>query len=1325
MAKYSKKYTIKKGDCLSLLAEKFNTTVEELQTLNSEQIKDIDLIYAGNEIDTPIKSDIKIDLIKSPEKNASNNDLCSGGEYVDILYVPADPTNGEKRYYAITEEAQKAIKKEQEILSGALDVNDKLKTIKNLNDLGVFSSFYTSPHGMFLDQKDRERYDFLVITLKTLQTGAYKGKDGFLKNLAEQELSNDQYEYLYDEKLKNYEIQIERTKPKYWSVGGDQRAIDYIEKIAINEENEKKAIKKIKLDIEKDLERKINSLEKKAKNKATITKSDDGSSYVYDEIREYYTSKTEKELEENISFVQKKLNIYNDSILALSSHETADTYIREFHDVLEANYPQDWRRRKYIKALKYINRYGYVIKEQCLSYSELEGSNEDERGPKQFKKNFSDWREHASSGKGLPIEIDKAEVLIDKLYKDINLDFSSIGKRDINGKIKITDEKAIKKMLKETGADKWAYFPCLALISIIDATLIKWNSDINKLLGVNSNFSDSSKSNYEGKNYSYKAFPLPKIFSGILWIKKLAKARIDSIKKIAESRANLSQNLSYIDEGTVEFVKSFKVIWEDEKYNAKKKQKKVIRTDDDCIRVIECVLISEGNLGWVRGPAWYLPKEKCERLDAKGHLLDITKKVAMVNAQKVGITITGKQTCKSLEEAMTAISGGFKKSTIDGIKSKILGGKLLLDLTSISKKADLEDATFWSDSYHWEDGLGPNNTQPQYVVDAAVQLMRFTASAQANINSPLSEYSGLKANTDAKFTGQYNMSFELFKGQLRYEAWYPLSENSDNKVKKTGQQVYFYYDNNSEKLQDYLLGGFFFHLTATVYASAAASICVSSNVQFGLSAQEDGKIGVRGSEYSLVEDYDKTYLPANSDSDSDNVSEENSNSTYLRETYSTSEATNRALARTSKYAADANVKMDMFAGVEAGGIIDGEIYWLPPKEKYDGYEFQDDIMRLGKLSLQASVSYGVGLAREFRITIHNGAIYWIVAARLVTGPGASGKIAIEVDYLNIDKLFKHILNIYYQNGFDHIVGMGGNNDDYQKIYDENNLPADYIIMSRMITCGLFLGLNVGEVLLLPAKMWESYSYENLKDDYGHLLAKNIIAKENQKSTQVWVNQLPPEVLAKLLGCLSDIDDLRSLTVENAEMLEEKLSAIVKVLDWIKNKSGSEVENTYNQYEITMSLIGGRGALSNITYIRWYNIFKGWSDISRVIFFIKSQKKLIKSLNKYNSDTLHNKNHHLDNIMKILDSNDMDMMILKFNNYCNFLSKNIDVYSKDEHVSIFDFFMKDFNIDCLINYNNIIVIKKESPLDGDIDKENRKHLVEKIKNENWKKISWSI
>jgi LysM repeat protein len=42
-------YTVKKGDTLSRIAMKFNTTVDELMKLNP-QIKDPNLIYAGQRI---------------------------------------------------------------------------------------------------------------------------------------------------------------------------------------------------------------------------------------------------------------------------------------------------------------------------------------------------------------------------------------------------------------------------------------------------------------------------------------------------------------------------------------------------------------------------------------------------------------------------------------------------------------------------------------------------------------------------------------------------------------------------------------------------------------------------------------------------------------------------------------------------------------------------------------------------------------------------------------------------------------------------------------------------------------------------------------------------------------------------------------------------------------------------------------------------------------------------------------------------------------------------------------------------------------------------
>ena len=45
------KYVIKKGDCLSVLAQKYGTTVKILQELNG--IKNPDLIYAGETLLIP------------------------------------------------------------------------------------------------------------------------------------------------------------------------------------------------------------------------------------------------------------------------------------------------------------------------------------------------------------------------------------------------------------------------------------------------------------------------------------------------------------------------------------------------------------------------------------------------------------------------------------------------------------------------------------------------------------------------------------------------------------------------------------------------------------------------------------------------------------------------------------------------------------------------------------------------------------------------------------------------------------------------------------------------------------------------------------------------------------------------------------------------------------------------------------------------------------------------------------------------------------------------------------------------------------------------
>ena len=90
-------------------------------------------------------------------------------------------------------------------------------------------------------------------------------------------------------------------------------------------------------------------------------------------------------------------------------------------------------------------------------------------------------------------------------------------------------------------------------------------------------------------------------------------------------------------------------------------------------------------------------------------------------------------------------------------------------------------------------------------------------------------------------------------------------------------------------------------------------------------------------------------------------------------------------------------------------------------------------------------------------------------------------IAIELDYLSIDRLFKHILNVYYQNGFESLSSVG----EYNSTLVNKNTPQ-LKDLNNLLTSALFLGLSVGEVLLLPVKFLDHMTYENLKEDYPPL-----------------------------------------------------------------------------------------------------------------------------------------------------------------------------------------------------------------------------------------------
>ncbi|WP_038181605.1 LysM peptidoglycan-binding domain-containing protein [Vibrio rhizosphaerae] len=1238
-----KTYTIKPGDCLSLLAEHFGTKPEILAKLNSDLIDDIDLIYAGDTIILPGEdANSAIDnqpgsrdeIPKPPEKDACAGDLCSGKDtpFTDILYVPSHPTEKQKRFYAITDEVKQAIQAEHKRLAKSI-VADQTETIQNLNRLGILSRFYTSPHEMFLESEDDlKRYRFLFHARKTIRSGAAKnyqngGENGFIVSLAEQEGFDTNKlldRYTTWEKLKYWTfIGVMWTSPIARTLLLTSNNVkDYLKEASKEAYHLKQARKQLKETLQDHLDDEIEKLDKVAELTAKNKNADDGSSYVYDKKRSYFTSNYEKEIENSVKMLLRERKMWGtDAKLALDSHEQAtqlienlwdrevkyaDEFIKKCTAAREAhederlvtvgpysynNLPYAWN---FTRTLNALNLRGYVVKEQCLTMAELEGTSPAHLGPKTLEKNFSEWRENKFfTDNGLPVKITEGAKLVNDLLTELKVNKEALHATNIDGTRKQTEEELIKSLLSQGCAGQWAYYPCLALVKLVDATITKWIADLDELLGLD-------------KDEQNKRMPAPDMFGDFLWLKKLAMARIDALKTIATSRAQKGpDSLRNFYLSGDKIPTSYLLLWEEKEYRPKEKKTKVFHkeTGKADLQVVECVLMSEGTLGWVRGPAWYLPKDEKDTLLAKGHLSDITTKVALVSPAADSKTPQNIKTAQAnafptLSEAMKAIRTSIKTDSVKALKASMLNGKFLLNPINLAAEKKSEVSAFWSDSYHWEEGLGPDGKSSQYVVDASAQFMRLSSSVKTNLNLPLSEYNNLAVNTDTTAGGALNFTADLFRAQLTAKAWFPLQpENDDHKDKRQfkGKPLAIHYLKNvdgQDKKDIYDAGEMFMRVSATIYGLAAASVSIAGNLCFGPATTKAGELGVRGKAITTA-DYNAGEIshvraapPAPLPQSEQSVGQ-------------------RALGTLKKNsAAQAGITVDAFAGVEVGGELSGEVYWRPPTIDISNSAERGKMMRLGSLAVQAAVSYGVGLSAQFSITFHRGALYVIVAAKLVCGPGASGKVAIALDALNVDRFIQCLLAMLNESGFKRIEAFGE--------VDEQGRNEDFEELNRYLTAAVALGLTLGEILLLLAKALSFIHKDGLQEDYAPLIARRIIkkdeGKEGKKKIQMWVSDLPPETLCNLLDCLSNQNkgglfenDEEKVARQNQEV--DKALAIVQILEWISPKTGAseaDIEKKRRQFEKTLIRMGGNYESARLPMEQWRRFTQSWMQLAKFI-----------------------------------------------------------------------------------------------------------------------------
>ncbi|WP_340481312.1 LysM domain-containing protein [Vibrio anguillarum] len=1163
-------YTILKNDCLSLLAQRFNISIDELIKLNSEQIKDPNLIYEGNvlklppDLTKPIEFDgSRIELVEPPTVVNGGNDTCqSPKEYEDILYVPAHPKTGKKAWYALTKQAKEKVEEERAHMAQAIVENDSEATMKNLNKLGLISKFAAKVHEQFMTSDDAEKYQALLLAKLVIKNEAFR-VDGTNPNdylITVARLIGVSLEETR-EKLSNRE-QAKNTHLYYGKFGSLYRPSPegpLFEK-NINQQLRTLVIKKI--------EKEVESLEKAAEKAAKNHVADDGSKFIYDKKLEYFTSSHQKNLASWIQQVHLNRDKSDQELLKIG-FQNSRAYLKQWptqlKQVLElaarmttfdSTEQQEFldKQKLFVCAinLKNINHYGLVVKEQCLTLDQLEGESGVACGPESLKK-VKKWRESGDA-----LDIINGGQLIKALYVETKGDQFDNDSLDAN----------LDRIIK--GPAAWSYFTAKALAAVVDATVIKHKKALSQLLGTSS------------------STPIDELFRQLLWVKKIALARLNYLKSQAQKKAAQGAgSLEFTLGNASQMPPALTLLWDETTFKPKEKHKSgfINKAGTNDIQAVECCLLSDGQVFYIRGPHWLIPETNEDPLStlAAGHVRVITEKITFNAPQSNGKNIVE---AGSVQDALNALTK--PESTVD--------------LMPLKASAEF-DTVFWQDSYHYQGGIGPNGETSAYSVDAGAQLLRLSTKAETELNTPLSSYPDfIKKRGDIDIGGSEAISaqFTALQGQLSFSFWLPLvpenkmvKEEQVEKVK--GHGVNLTYIDKYDHEHTYKAGDLRVCIAGSVYGLAAASCQLSAKLAIGPSDVSEG-FGIKGSTVGLFDPniYNGYALPG----------------------------ANLASAGAAGYAGEAAVSVDAFAGVEAGGTLGATVYWAPPEAKcVTQSKGPKAPKKLGSIDGKLSGSFGAGYHAEFRLLIQGGVIILVASAGLVVGPGCTGKVAINLDANAVDEFIGCLLGVLKQSHFRRLAIFGE--------ADANGVNDSFNELNDLMTLAVGLGLNLAQVLLMPVTVLADYKQQVLSKEYAPLLANSILDSQKQAVTKRWVMALPPETLSNLFTSLiqkqtNSRKDVNGVVIATADKdNESQVQAIVQIMQWLASDESVGEAANQRQWKETLIAMGKLPAGKKDHLVEWQTYQAQWLRLARFVksisnqdlmdYFDQSSKKLCENM----------------------------------------------------------------------------------------------------------------
>ncbi|MGF1911826.1 LysM peptidoglycan-binding domain-containing protein [Vibrio kasasachensis] len=1141
-------YTILKNDCLSFIAQHFNVSKEELIKLNSSQIKDPNLIYEGNTLILPLPSPIqtggsRIATPAMPSAEEDAADTCkTHPPFADILYVPSHPKTEKKTWYAIDQKVKDLLLQEKQVLVEAIVADDTEATVKNINSLGILSKFAPKLHEDFMEKAEVEKYRALLFAQFAINMRAFavdgQNPNDFLLNVAQ---------------LLNYEVEDSYKEEADWlSTVSTYPA----ELQAPNLESSSHFISKVNNQLRAEIldlvAEHIVKLEKNAEKAAGNVDAEDGSKFVFMEKLDYFSTTKQKEIASAIKTLNQESMSERKSgfELAFSSQSEAIEYLSEWPELMQRTW-RDMNRSeeeeqtlplaispghyKNAESIRALNLNGYAVKEQCLTPKQLIGDTGITLGPKALA--GKPWRE-VDNGKATPIDINSS-ALIKQLYEE--LDGPA---RDGNN-----DQKGIESLVNDKSTD-WAYYPTLALIAVIDATITEHKSALTQVLNTGSS-------------------PLDELFSQLLWVKKVALARMTFLKKVAEKKATKGeQSLQFTIGDTTQLPKRLTLLWDEDAFKPKKVKISGFsnRAGYNDIQVVECCLLSDGEVFYVRGPQWYMPGDDRRLVcQSAGHVQNITSKISVVEKASQGEHV---------------IKGGDMSAALKQLAEPNF--KMAL----IPLKAEKQfDTAFWQDSYHYQEGIGPNGKGGAYNIEAGAQLLRFSSKAEAELNSPLSSYSDLISKPrNIGGSGGVSATFTALQAQLTMSFWLPLQEDTSANKQITPHKLNIKYQDAASNEHNYQAGYLCAHIIGNIYGLAAASCQLSTKVAIGPTNIGEG-FGIKGSTVC--------------------ISEPN-----IRNGYNLTGASFNETAR-AKIAAEASAGVDVFAGVEAGGSLTAAVYWAPPTASNKSLNEEEDsqsppqinLQKLGSVQGKVAAAAGVGAQAEFRLVFHGGILLVVAKAGLVFGPGCQGKTEIVVDTERLDDFLDCLLGVLKQSNFRKLSVFGE--------ADKNGVNNDFELLNDILTIGFAMGLSASKVLLMPFSVWQDYKSEALRKEYAPFLAVNINVEKKSESEKVrqWVVKLPPETLANLLTALckkqtSSHLDGRGKRVSAEEANVSQAQAIVNIMKWLATDQNDDDITNQRQWKETLIMMADLPKGRKDYPAEWKGYREQWFNLA---YFVKTAK----------------------------------------------------------------------------------------------------------------------